>query len=85
MEVAAGVEIVGFGEGIVVTRIPEVVTNAGDVEAFMTDPRQCLYDHKWVMVGVRNKHDTVWSISQREARLRMVGWHQQLCNCFEIL
>jgi hypothetical protein len=85
VEVATGVEIVGFGEGAVVTRIFEVITDAGDVEAFMTDRRQWLYDHKSVVIGVCNKHDTVLSISQRDAKLRMVGWHQQLRKGFEIL
>jgi hypothetical protein len=62
VEVAGGCEV-----KMTVVLIAEVLAK------FIVDPRQWLYDHKLVVVGVWSKHDTLPSISHRDARSRMVA------------
>jgi hypothetical protein len=60
----------------------ELITD--EVRTPIVEPRQFLYDHEFVVVGVSSKHEMLPSISHREARLRIVAWHQQLANSAEI-
>jgi hypothetical protein len=45
-----------------------------------TDPPQNLCENRFVVVGVRKRHEMLPSISQREARSRTVTWHRQFCS-----